>query len=55
MLLLYQQNAPRPGGHGSSFVDEARRIADQLGGKQPTEEDACRWPDIAGILAQYPI
>jgi len=52
---LYQQNAPRPGGHGSSFVDEARRIADQLGGKQPTEEDACRWPDIAGILAQYPI
>jgi hypothetical protein len=36
---LYQQNAPKPGGHGSSFVDEARRIADQLEIKPPTDDD----------------
>jgi len=41
---LHEKKAPNPGGHGASFLEEARRIAQQLGEKTPAEEDARHWP-----------
>ncbi len=44
---LHQKNSPNPGGHGASFLAEAQRIAQQLGEKPPTAEDAHQWPLIS--------
>lgn len=41
---LHQKNAPRPGGHGVSFLAEAERISKQMGIEAPTAANVHQWP-----------
>jgi hypothetical protein len=41
---LHQRKADRPGGHGASFLAEAKRISEQMGQEAPTADNVKRWP-----------
>ncbi|MCP4120462.1 MAG: SprT family zinc-dependent metalloprotease [Bacteroidetes bacterium] len=52
---LHEKNAPNPGGHGKSFLEEAHRVSKILEVPPPNISECSSWPELRGLIVKFKI